>query len=738
MPSSNFANQMLAIGAASTFDATKLSNSTLRSTVSHINTLRRNGIPITEQALTLNTVYMLDRLVDVHGRPLTDQYKRQIGSTIKRLYPKVDISLGPYNQSRKRNAQTRVASETYVQDIRKIRDGAVDLLVDTNKRKQIEDLGMYDTCLAILITISTSLRIHEILQLKLAHIPKIQSNEPIGIKTKRSNDVRYIAPNELLLNIFTTVQRQRAWIQQNVQFRKSDYTLRCQQDRLDAGYIIISSEDYMRKKLHELSASLGISSSTLGFNVFRKHITSVLTAGGGHFVAQALNNHSSVNTTLDHYNVITSQSAQMTFDDLIGKFDSLDKPEKDQLIPPKIVMDKNNKFVLANNGLEQSTSSSSSIHQSQNIANDTNNEYINHLPSSSSSPPPPQQSQLSTINHLPSSSQQSQLSTAILPIQSSLSSSIQQPTITKTLPPSQQQEQQPLLMDIPPVKPFRPIKSNQTIKMPTSDQLEIKPNESISQKLERQRVTHIATNISEINNIHDIYTNRLNELQNMHMNSTRTSQLLQKKMQTVDDITSLNAEISQLLKILTSEKQIAANLNIELNNRILATQLPMEQLERSALINYKKTLDGMVRQNIENKKLFYTEMVKHRQRMNQVEKTVLGKSSLTFDKSSGLNIQQPYNHPKIIPQLRKPINTIQQIPLSSNTSNVNSMISQQSLKSPQYSLPIVDTSKIISSPSPSSSSSSTTISQSARIQQYPFETPPYFDTDVDMKNIFND
>ncbi|AYP97908.1 VLF-1 [Mauternbach virus] len=345
MADSNFATQMLAIGAVSTFDATKLSNSTLRSSASHIRTLKRNNIPIDESSLTLNTVHMLDRLVDTRGKVLTDQYKRQIGLTIKRMYPHSKISLDQYNNSRHRTSRTRMSSDKFVTEIRMIRDATTDILNSINIRNMVDDLGQYDTCISILLTISTSLRINEILQLQIDHIPKIEANEPVPIKSKSSNKPRFIAPNELLLNVFQTINRQRMLVRNNIYAKKDDHASKYQIQRFNDGYLVISSEDYMRKKLHEIAASLGINSSILGFNIFRKHITSVLTSNGGHFIAQSLNNHSSINTTLDHYNVVTPQAAEMTFDALVGKFNSLDPPEPiDE--NPEIVMDGENSFTL--------------------------------------------------------------------------------------------------------------------------------------------------------------------------------------------------------------------------------------------------------------------------------------------------------------------------------------------------------------------------------------------------------
>lgn len=317
------ASVLLQLGANSSFDPTKLSNSTLKSVISHIKTLTRNGIEINEQVLTLDTEYMLDRLVDTKGRLLKDQYKRQIGMTIKRLYPQADVSLQQYNKAHNesRNSKTRTSSEEFMTSVRKIRDRSVEILQDVYAHKRIDDLGLYDACIAVLLTLCTSLRIEEVRQLKFSHIQKILAREPIGIKSKASFAARFIAPNELLTATFTTIETQRQLVEESVKLRKLDHAMQKQQYRIDAGYILISSTDYMRKKLHELAASCGIKLEILGFTVFRKLTTSILIEGGGHLVAQTMNNHSSVNTTLEHYNMITSQSVQTAYDNLFGVSD---------------------------------------------------------------------------------------------------------------------------------------------------------------------------------------------------------------------------------------------------------------------------------------------------------------------------------------------------------------------------------------------------------------------------------
>lgn len=314
MPNNGFAEAMLELGAHSTFDPTKLSASTLKSVASHIRTLRRNNVPINEESLAHNTIDVLDSLVDKHGEKLSTLYKRQIGMTIKRMYPNIKINLMPYN---KKHVKTpRINSEEFVVEIKSMVERASEIIKQAYSNASIDDLGMYDACLSILITSSTSLRINEILQLKMSHIPLITSNEPVSIKSKGNKNVRVIAPNELLLSVFNAIEMQRPKVKANLIYKKTDYASKHQMERFQGNFIIISSEDYMRKKLHELSATISIQKRILGFNVFRKFITTVLIDGGGHLIAQSLNNHSTVNTTLDHYNVVGPQSVQKTYDNL--------------------------------------------------------------------------------------------------------------------------------------------------------------------------------------------------------------------------------------------------------------------------------------------------------------------------------------------------------------------------------------------------------------------------------------
>lgn len=323
MESNAALKQLLNLGTGSSSDRTKLASSTLKSVLSHVKLLTKNDIPLTEEALTIDTNKMLDRLTDRKGKKLSDAYKRQIGMTIRRMYPDSHIDLTRLNKARAANRHgNRFASKDFVDSVLKIRGEAVKFLKNVQFSNRIDDLGMYDTCLAIMISISTSLRINEILQLKLSHIEKIETDQQITIHSKCSNNARSVARNELLTEVFRLIKYNRIRVFENIQAKSHSVVVK-QSLRYNQDYIIISSADFMTKRLKELAAAAGVHTETLGFNIFRKHVTSVLVENGGHLIAQALNSHSSVNTTIENYAVIGAQTAEKAYNELFNLIDSV-------------------------------------------------------------------------------------------------------------------------------------------------------------------------------------------------------------------------------------------------------------------------------------------------------------------------------------------------------------------------------------------------------------------------------
>lgn len=331
---------LIELGSVSSLDVTKLSESTLISMASHIRTLQRNGVELDLESLTFNTVEMLDRLRDTKGKPLNSAYKRQIAMTIKRLHPEISINIGPFSRHQQ-NSTTRLMSGEFVKVIGEMVERAA-RVVRSVYFDHIKDLAVYDTCLMILLTIATGLRAQEIHDLKMSHIDLIRSDRPVPIRTKGYQNLRTVPLNATLDNLFIAIEQQRDKVKGCVdsETRNGDK----HRFRFNANYIVITSIDFMRKKLRELASGVPDldSEQSFGFNVFRKYITTVLIENGGYKIAQDLNNHSSGSTTMNHYNVVSKTGAQKTYDKLFRMIDELErKPEIEEDEEMKMAANRN-------------------------------------------------------------------------------------------------------------------------------------------------------------------------------------------------------------------------------------------------------------------------------------------------------------------------------------------------------------------------------------------------------------
>lgn len=323
------------LGKIATFDRSRLAPSTIECMLSHVRLLQRNNIPLTRQQLVGRTVKTINSLRDTHGKPLSQSYKRQVLMTIKRLFPNDNVQTNSYGGTRVKPT-SRLMSDDFVLKVKKIIERASLVLGRAYDEETIESLGMYDACIAILITCCTSLRIHEIMGLKLSHMDQIRQNVPIAVKSKGAQTLRNVAPNDLLLSVFRAIEDQRPKVERTLNSFSDGKSSRTEKARYDAHYIILTSKDFMRKKMRELAASLEIPRETLGFNVFRSFIVSVLVEKGGYELAQSMNNHSSLNTTLDHYNVVTPRAAETTYrkmDELMRVLTPAERKRKTTLEP---------------------------------------------------------------------------------------------------------------------------------------------------------------------------------------------------------------------------------------------------------------------------------------------------------------------------------------------------------------------------------------------------------------------
>lgn len=331
-----FVAAIMDLGAVTTVDLSRLSPTTLRSMTAHVRLLQRNGVGLDRESIELEEpLAMLDRLRDRRGERLSDGYKRQILMTLKRMYPDLDLYRGDNKRFKKFTRHsvksTRVSSDEFMEGMRRLLERAAQVVGSVYETGEIANLGTYDASVTALLAGSTSLRVHEILELRMRDAASIRADRAVGLKSKGSSRAfRAIALNDVLEATLTAIESQRDAVVRAVNdpmLSGSRYmSVEHQRRRLREDRLVISSEDHLRKKIRELAASIGVAHQRIGFNSFRSYITSVLTEGGGHLIAQSMNNHRSVDTTLDHYNVVTPAASERAYDDLRDIMDSILPP----------------------------------------------------------------------------------------------------------------------------------------------------------------------------------------------------------------------------------------------------------------------------------------------------------------------------------------------------------------------------------------------------------------------------
>lgn len=292
-----------------------LANSTLRNFASHVRLLKHNGKAIDRISLTTNTTDMLEGLVNKRGDPLTTGYKRQIGMSIRRMFPDVHIDLSKYEKLRKQSRATRKSSETFVETARKLTERCSNYICKVSKSNTIDDIGKYEAAIAALFTVATSLRIEEIRALKMDHLRQIELGEDLAIPVKRKRGNRFVAANDALLAVIASVRSLRDTVAKTIANSSTEKIMIKRKIRYDSGYIFVTSVSFMSSRLHELGADLksGLiikpaTKASLGWNVFRDYISTYLIENNCTDLARMMNNHSSLNTTFENYTISSNRS----------------------------------------------------------------------------------------------------------------------------------------------------------------------------------------------------------------------------------------------------------------------------------------------------------------------------------------------------------------------------------------------------------------------------------------------
>lgn len=321
-------NELLSVQYAR--NRAQISTKTYKSQQSHLRLFKRNNINVLDEDndyFMVNANQKLDRLVDKKGQRLKLGYKIQLAMTIKRLFPLSDISIKKYKLIVKN--EPKFYSVDFVEKLKQMMNHASAYLRDRYANADF-DVTFYDVALAIMLSTCTALRIEELHQLKLSHIEQIRKFVPINIKTKNSYANRVISPNSILLKTLTLIQTQRERIRIKLQQSMLQSREQKKFERYDQEYLLLSSVSFMGKRLKEFCALHSVHLPTIGFNSFRKLITTLLIERGGHTVAQTLNNHSNLNTTINNYAIASAETSNTLYTDLKKRMDSMSSPLSQQ------------------------------------------------------------------------------------------------------------------------------------------------------------------------------------------------------------------------------------------------------------------------------------------------------------------------------------------------------------------------------------------------------------------------
>lgn len=351
------ADSLVTLGRLSSYNPSELSTTTISSMASHIQLLKYNNVD-TKEAILSDTNRVLDNLRTRKNNKLSNAYKLQICATLKRLFPNELIVDKTRYQTNNKFGPTCVSNPNFMYQLKKITEFATQIVIDaSDENDEIKDTSIYDTAIAILLTVCTSLHISEIRQLKMEHIESIRDGKPIFIhqKSHTKRTKRIITMTSLLEALFNNIERNRPKFEKTVRKMAHVHNIKSKFKLLQEDYIIVTSISHLTRKLKEIVASSknvivtnkngenseirGFGnesddqcSNRVGFNSFRKYVTSILINSGSLKLAQLLNRHTSQDTTYNHYYINNSNTTSKVYDKMLEKYDNneMDQNEQDE------------------------------------------------------------------------------------------------------------------------------------------------------------------------------------------------------------------------------------------------------------------------------------------------------------------------------------------------------------------------------------------------------------------------
>lgn len=288
----------------------------MSSTISNIKLLQRNNVELTSENFEENAIQILDNLRTTKNEKLTNNYKLQIGATIKRLFPNVKYNFKKHYKCITFDKKTILPN---LIDIMKLVQNAAEEIKNVNSIQCIENIGLYDMNLMVLFSVLTGLRKNEVAQLTLSDLKNIIEKNKCYLRQKGGYNVieRQILISEPLLLLINNVLKQRTYVYDYLETNCINGNQVSKRLKYKDGYIILSSPNHLSNLLKKITKILNLPKDTRGgFNLFRTLISSTLIKEGGHIIAQVLANHKNPNTTLSHYNVLSTQASEDLFKNL--------------------------------------------------------------------------------------------------------------------------------------------------------------------------------------------------------------------------------------------------------------------------------------------------------------------------------------------------------------------------------------------------------------------------------------
>jgi len=314
---------------------------------SHIKLLRRNGVELSRELVDsedMNT--LLDSLLNTKNEQLSPEYKVQIAATLKRLYgsKSMQLNMTPYLSQIKRKP-AHMESYEHMKGLKELIKKSAEILMQLHTQPTLsDDLSLYDVALATIMTSCTSRRISELHQMTMSDLDLIVENRPIFIhvKGKKSTTTKcQIVPNDILMACITNAKQNRSKLIAAVNdSRFSNRHPEYKTSRVQDGYLFVTSVSQLRKRLKQFAVMFSINLSNLGFNRFRKYITTLLIGGGGHTLAKFVNAHSNINMTITNYDLGTSNTMEKALNGIVhGVVENLENSDKVSTqinVPPKL------------------------------------------------------------------------------------------------------------------------------------------------------------------------------------------------------------------------------------------------------------------------------------------------------------------------------------------------------------------------------------------------------------------